>query len=148
MSEYGVVSVGAAGTFAVRKPGPGFRGELERRLPFAATVATCEGSELIRLVSEDPFAGEESRPELVQFVSVLSKAGRRTVEIPCVIPPSGEWFVRVMGRRKRFVFGVYRRHMKTIGHLGGIDELFGAPATTRSWSTIVAVARILEERRE
>ena len=25
--------------------------------------------------------------------------------------------------------------MKTIGYLGEIDELFGAPATTRSWNT-------------
>jgi hypothetical protein len=34
--------------------------------------------------------------------------------------------------------------MKTIGHLGQIDELFGAPATTRSWNTILTVLRILK----
>jgi hypothetical protein len=28
--------------------------------------------------------------------------------------------------------------------LGQIDELFGAPATTRSWNTILAVLRILK----
>jgi hypothetical protein len=30
------------------------------------------------------------------------------------------------------------RQMKTIGHLGQLDELFGAPATTRSWNTILS----------
>lgn len=39
---------------------------------------------------------------------------------------------------------VYRRQMKTIGDLGQIDRLFGAPATTRSWNTIVSVLRILK----
>jgi hypothetical protein len=42
------------------------------------------------------------------------------------------------------VFGVYRRHMKTIGYLGKIDTLFGAPATTRNWNTILSVAKHLE----
>ena len=37
----------------------------------------------------------------------------------------------------------YRHHMKTIGYLGQIDRLFGAPATTRSWNTILSVLRIL-----
>jgi hypothetical protein len=34
--------------------------------------------------------------------------------------------------------------MKTIGYLGQIDELFGVPATTRSWNTICSVLRILK----
>jgi len=34
--------------------------------------------------------------------------------------------------------------MKTIGYLGRIDELFGAPATVRSWSTILSILRILK----
>ncbi|MGH7627188.1 MAG: hypothetical protein ACREOJ_17960 [Gemmatimonadaceae bacterium] len=33
--------------------------------------------------------------------------------------------------------------MKTIGYLGQIDRLFGAPVTTRSWKTMLAVVRIL-----
>lgn len=44
---------------------------------------------------------------------------------------------------RRLPFGVYRRHMKTIGYLGQIDRLFGAPVTTRSWKTMLAVVRIL-----
>ena len=52
--------------------------------------------------------------------------------------------VRIIGSKNRLVYGVYRRHMKTIGCLGQIDRLFGAPATTRSWNTILSVLRILK----
>jgi hypothetical protein len=34
--------------------------------------------------------------------------------------------------------------MKTIGYLGQIDKLFGVPATTRNWNTIVAIVRLLK----
>jgi hypothetical protein len=43
------------------------------------------------------------------------------------------------------VFGEYRRHMKTIGCLGKLDEIFGAPATTRSWTTMLSIARLLRD---
>lgn len=146
LSDYGVVNVGAAGTFVVRKPGPRakFRAELLRKLPFEAEVVLCDGRDLIRLERENPFGTEASRPEIVRFVSILSKANRGPASIPCTLPPSGEWFVRVIASKDRFVFGVYRRHMKTIGYLGQIDRLFGVPATTRNWNTIAAIARILK----
>jgi len=146
LSAYGVVNVGAAGTFVVRKPGPPakFRAELLRKLPFKAEVVLCDGSDLIRLEMENPFGTESSRPHIVRFVSILSKADRGLASIPCTLPPCGEWFVRVIASKNRFVFGVYRRHMKTIGYLGQIDKLFGVPATTRNWNTIMAIVRILK----
>ena len=146
LDAYDVVNVGAAGTLVVRKPGSRakFLAELRRKLPFEATVAVCEESDLIRLESKNPFAAEPSRPDVIQFVSVLSKDCRGDVSLPVTIPEGGEWFVRIMGRQDRLVFGVYRRHMKSIGYLGRIDELFGAPATTRSWSTILSVLRIVK----
>lgn len=147
LSDYQVVNVGAAGTFVVRKPGARatFRATLRRKLPFATEIVLCEGRDLIRLARENPFGAETSRPDVVRFVSILSKAGRLRPATPVVLPPEGEgeWLVRVVAANKRFVFGMYRRHMKTIGYLGKIDQLFGVPATTRNWNTIMAVARIL-----
>jgi uncharacterized protein (DUF1697 family) len=146
LSAYDVVNIGAAGTLIVRKPGsrPAFLDELRRRLPFEAGISYCEGSDLLRLETESPFAAEPSRPDVVQFVSILSKAGRCPAAFPIALPEEGEWSVRIIGSKNRLIFGVYRRHMKTIGHLGRIDELFGAPATTRSWNTILSVLRILK----
>ncbi len=146
LSDYDVVNVGAAGTFIVRKPGSRakFRAELLRRLPFEAEVALCDGRELIRLEMESPFGTEPPGPDIVRFVSILSRAGCGPAEFPFTLPLGGEWFVRLIASKNRFVLGVYRRHMKTIGYLGQIDKLFGVPVTTRSWSTILAVVRILK----
>lgn len=146
LSDYDVVNVGAAGTFVVRKPGSRatFRAELLRKLPFQAEVMLCDGRDLIRLEMENPFGTEASRPDIVRFVSILSKAGSLRASIPVALPPDGEWLVRLIAAKERFVFGMYRRHMKTIGYLGQIDRLFGAPATTRNWNTIAAVIQILK----
>ncbi len=146
LSAYDVVSVGATGTLIVRKPGARakFVAELRRNLPFPAIVAVCHCSDLVQLETQNPFGTEPLTSDVVRFVSVLSKPGRDKVSLPITIPQTGRWFVRVIGARNRFVFGVYRRQMKTIGYLGQIDEVFGAPATTRSWNTILTVLRILE----
>ena len=146
LSDFDVVNVGAAGTFVVRKPGSRakFRAELLRKLPFEAKVMLCDGRDLIRLEMENPFAAEPSRPDVVRFVSILSKTNGFQASIPVTLPPSGEWLVRLIAMKGQFVFGVYRRHMKTISYLGQIDKLFGVPATTRNWNTIVAIVRILK----
>jgi uncharacterized protein (DUF1697 family) len=149
MSDYGVVNVGAAGTFVVRRPGSKakFRAALLRKLPFAAEVVICDGRDLLRLVEENPFGAEPPRPDIVRFVSILSRAGNLCAALPVAFPPDGEWLVRVIASNNRFVFGMYRRHMKTIGYLGRIDKLFGVPATTRNWNTVLAVVRILKAQK-
>ncbi len=146
LSDYDVVNVGAAGTFVVRKPGPRakFRAALLQKLPFEAEVVLCDGRDLIHLEAENPFATEPARPDIVRFVSILSKAGALRASLPVTFPSDGAWLVRVIASDGQFVFGMYRRHMKTIGYLGQIDKLFGAPATTRNWNTIVAIVRILK----
>ncbi|MGH9727118.1 MAG: DUF1697 domain-containing protein [Candidatus Acidiferrales bacterium] len=148
LSGYDVVNVGAAGTFVVRKPGSKtkFRAALVRKLPFEAEIVLCDGRDLIRLEMENPFGAEPSHPDIVRFVSILSRAGGLRAALPVTFPPEGEWLVRVKASKDRFVFGVYRRHMKTIGYLGRIDKLFGVPATTRNWNTILAVVRILKDQ--
>ncbi len=150
LSDYDVVNVGAAGTFVVRKPGPRakFRAELLRRLPFKAELVLCHGRDFIRLETENPFGTEPSGPDVVRFVSILSKSGGPRATLPVTFPPDGDWLVRVIASKKQFVFGVYRRHMQTIGYLGKIDGLFDVPATTRNWNTVLAIVRILKGKKE
>jgi len=147
LSDYDVVNVGAAGTFIVRKPGPrgAFRAALLRKLPFETHVVICEGRDLLRLETENPFGAEPSRPDIVRFVSILSRSGGVRATLPVIFPPDGEWLVRVIASNKQFVFGMYRRHMKTISYLGQIDKLFGVPATTRNWNTILTIVQILKD---
>ena len=110
LSGYDVVNLGAAGTFVVRKPGSRtkFRAELLRKLPFKAEVVLCDGRDLIRLETENPFGGKPPRPDIVRFVSILSRAGGLRAVLPVTFPPEGEWLVRVIASKNRFVFGVYR----------------------------------------
>ena len=146
LEQYEVVNVGAAGTFVVRKPGARsrFRADLLRKLPFEAEVAICEGRDLLRIETENPFEAEPP-PEVVWFLTVLTKPGRVREAFPLSLPREGNWLVRLIAVEGCFVFGEYRRHMRTIGYLGQIDKLFSVPATTRNWNTIVSVMGILKK---
>lgn len=146
LCDFDVVNVGAAGTFVVRKPvsRADLRAEVLRKLPFKTEVVICDARDLIRIDLDNPFGSEPTQPNIVRFVSFLSKSRRVRVPMPITLPPVGEWSLRVIAATNRFVFGEYRRHMKAIGYLGKIDKLFGVPATTRNWNTIKAVVRILK----
>ncbi len=148
LKDYDVVNVGAAGTFVIRKPisQVRLRAELLRRLPFEAQVMICNARDLISLASRDPFAGEPPRPDVVRFVSVLAKRPRVLPSIPISLPPDGKWLLRILATQNRFLFGVYRRQMKAISFLSAIDKIFGVPATTRNWNTIITIINVLKSR--
>ncbi len=139
------VNIGTAGTFVIRQPvsRSQLRVEIDGRLPFDAEIMICHGREIVRLVSHDPFASDPERPDIVRFVSVLSRLPRSQPRLPMELPSGGTWLLRVLAREDRFVLGLYRRHMKVIGYLGGLDGIFGVRATTRSWNTMTAIARVL-----
>ena len=139
------VNIGAAGTFVIRKPitKSQLRAELARRLPFDTQIMICTGREILGLISQNPFANQPVGPDVVRFVSVLSQRPRSAPSPPMVFPPSGAWLLKILARENRFVVGLYRRHMKVIGYLGTLDRLFGVPATTRNWNTILAIAKVL-----
>jgi uncharacterized protein (DUF1697 family) len=139
------VNIGAAGTFVIRQSvsRAQLRAELARQLPFEAEIMICQGREIARLTAQNPFARQPVRPDIVRFVTVLSQPPRSEPSMPMSFPSSGRWLLRILGREDRFVFGVYRRHMKVISYLGAVDRLFGVPVTTRNWNTITAIARVL-----
>ena len=139
------VNIGAAGTFVIRRPvtRAHLGAELARRLPFETEIVICQGREIVRLMSHPLIAHLPVRPGIVRFVSVLAQRPRLTPSLPVRFPASGRWLLKILGRDKRFVFGMYRRHMKVISYLGAVDRLFGVPVTTRNWNTITAIARVL-----
>lgn len=122
-----------------------FRAEVLRKLPFEAELVLCDGRDLIQLHRDDPFQAKSIEADFVRFVSILSRHRRLQPSIPFRLPSTGPWFVQVIARKGRFVFGVYRRQMKTIGYLGQLDKIFGAPLTTRNWNTITSIIRILKD---
>ena len=145
LKPFDVVNIGAAGTFVVRAPTSQTRlqAELSRRLLFETSIIICKGQDLLDVAQCKPFGDKPADSGVVRFVSVMAKRPSLVPSIPMRFPGQGKWLLRILATRKRFVFGQYRRHMKTIGFLGMIDEIFGVPVTTRNWNTIMATVEVL-----
>ena len=143
------VNIGAAGTFVIRKPISRSRlhAEIKRRVPFEAEIAICTDRDIRRLISLDPFRQHRIRPDIVRFVSVLSRRPVATPPLRVIFRLDGKWLLKVLAHDGRFVVGLYRRHMKVIGYLGKLDRMFGMPVTTRNWNTITAINGVLSGSR-
>ncbi len=77
------------------------------------------------------------------FVAPKRQPPLAAPSLPLSLPSGNDWLVKIIAIRGRFVLGIYRRQMKTIGSLGKIEKCLGVPVTTRSWSTIEKVAQVL-----
>jgi uncharacterized protein (DUF1697 family) len=146
LQHLGAVNIGAAGTFVIRAniTRAKLRAELLRRLPFETTIAICDGRDVSRLIASEPYAREPAKPGVVRFISVLTGSPRSGMVLPMTLPRRGRWLVKILARDRRIIVGQYRRHMKTIAQLGRIDDVFGVPATTRSWNTMVTIAETVK----
>src|SRR5437660_9315471 len=89
------VNIGAAGTFVIRQPvtRAQLRAELARRLPFDTEMMICQGREIVRLMSQNHFADQPVRPDIVRFMSVLSRRPRSVPSTPLSFPSSGKWLM-------------------------------------------------------
>ena len=146
LPELGLVNIGAAGTFVVRRrvSRAELRRAFRRQLPFPTEVVVCEGARVRALMADRPFAGLRVRPGMVRFVSILGGAPKRPPPLPIAFPAGRRWLVKLIARSDRFVAGLYRRDLKTIRYLGRLDHLFDVPLTTRNWNTFTAIARVLD----
>src|SRR5205823_5989433 len=90
LNDFGIVNIGAAGTFIIRNAvaQTKLRAEILRKLPFEAEIMICEGRDLIRIASTDPFVEVPAGPDFVRFVSVLAKSTRLQPAFPVHFPPN------------------------------------------------------------
>src|SRR5512140_1494565 len=144
MASFGVVNVGAAGTFVVRKTisEAKLRLELSRRLPFETEAMICSGRDVLQLVTSEAYAGEPSGPDIVRFVSVLPRRLAGTT-LPLDLPADENWLVRIVTIQGKFAFGLYRRSLQTIRYLGKLEKHLGGSVTTRNWNTFERLFEIL-----
>src|SRR5207253_992492 len=75
LSKFGVVNVGAVGTFVVRKDvsESALRAAITKKLPFKCEIMICPAGDIIKLSSKDPFSEQPSGPNITRFVNVLAK---------------------------------------------------------------------------
>jgi len=145
LAKFGVVNIGAVGTFVVREDVNEsiLRAAIAKKLPFKCEIMICPARDIIKLSSKDPFSGQPSGPHITRFVSVLAKRLRAKPTLPLSLPSDDEWLLKVIAIENRFVLGLYRRQMKAISYLGKIERLLGVPVTTRNWNTIEKIATVL-----
>ena len=149
LSRFGVVNIGAVGTFVVREnvSESVLRNAVAKKLPFKCEMMIVPAPDVIRLASKDPFAQEPSGENITRFVNVLAKRVRTPPALPLSLPSDDDWLLKIIAIQDRFVLGLYRRQMKAISYLGKVEKLLGVPATTRNWNTIEKVVKILGTNR-
>jgi uncharacterized protein (DUF1697 family) len=149
MADLGVVNIGAAGTFVVKKPvsAAAFRVALARRLPFETEVMICPANEILALAEDDPFSDPPAGQDVRKLVTVLAKKPKTLPKLPIRRPEGKEWQVDFFGIAGRFAFSFWRPGPRQLVYPNAVVEktLLQIPGTTRSWSAIEAACRILGE---
>src|SRR5215475_10642340 len=147
LSKFGVVNIGAVGTFVVREnvSESALRVAIAKKLPFKCEIMICPARDIINLASKNPFAQQPSAPNITRFVNVLARQIHAPPPLPLSLPSDDDWLLKIIAIQSRFVLGLYRRQMKAISYLGKVEKLFGVPATTRNWNTVQKVAEILRK---
>lgn len=143
LSDFGVLNIGAAGTFVVRKDvsATRLRAEILRRLPFQPELMICAARDVLDLLRGDWLSAAKNEPDLGCFVSVLQKAPGSRPLLPFEVPAGPKWEVRLIAVSGPFVVSV-RRPGDTYAN-AVVEKYFDQPATTRNWNTIEKVAKAL-----
>ena len=148
LADFGVVNVGAAGTFVVRQniSQTTLRAGILRRLPFKPELVICPARDVVALAHSNPFqdAPDETK-DLRHYATIMTKAPRTLPPLPLEKPAGNKWEVKLIAITGRFALSLWRRQTNSILYPNAVVEKhFGIPATTRNWNTIAAVCEILE----
>jgi uncharacterized protein (DUF1697 family) len=144
LAEFGVVNIGAAGTFIVREKvsEAKLQNEILRRLPFKPELMICPARDVLALARGNWFDDAPAGKDVGRFVSVLQKAPRAKTPLPIEQPAGPKWEVRVVAITGRFALSV-RRLGQTYSN-AVVEKRLGVPATTRNWNTIESIREVLE----
>jgi uncharacterized protein (DUF1697 family) len=143
----GAVNVGAAGTFVLHAGGAesAVRKSILEALEFDCEVVVCAGADVVALARR---AEKEARPygkDLKTMVTVLAAKPKSTPKLPVSAPDGKDWQVRLLEVNGPFVTSTWRRTERRFIYPNEVvEKLFGVPATTRGWSTIESLRKIVE----
>jgi len=145
LSAFGVLNIGAAGTFVVREntSATKLREEIHRRLPFQPELIICPARDVLELVESDPFSKVPAGKDVTPYVSVLSKALRAMPALPLDFPTVKEWEVKIHDVRGQFALCVRRPGKKDLYPNAIVEKHFSLSTTTRNWNTFVKIAAAL-----
>jgi uncharacterized protein (DUF1697 family) len=150
MADLEATSVGAAGTFAIRKRVGvvAVQAEFGRRLPFEAELMICQAREILELAAAAPFGNKHGGDDVTRYVSVLAKRPRTIPSLPIEKPAGRDWQVKVCAVEGRFALSFHRRLGRTLVYPNDVvEKSLSVRATTRNWNTILTVCTLLKEGR-
>jgi uncharacterized protein (DUF1697 family) len=146
LAKFGVVNLGAVGTFVVREnvSKKALRAAIVRELPFKCEVMICRAKEIVDLVGENPFKGEPIGDGLGRFVTVMAKRLARLPKLPLYAPTVDKWEVKIVRITGVLALSLWRRLKQNPLYPNQvIEKQFGVATTTRNWNTILKVAKLL-----
>jgi hypothetical protein len=148
LAAFGVVNIGAAGTFVVRGnvSQTKLSDEILRRLPFKPELMICPARDVLALALGNWFYDAPVGKDVGRFVSVLQKAPRAKPPLPLEQPTGTKWEVRIVAITGRFALSV--RRLGQTYSIPSSRNIFGVPATTAIGTPSKPSAEILQGQLE
>jgi uncharacterized protein (DUF1697 family) len=144
LSKFGVVNIGAVGTFVVREDVSEDALRAAQKLPFKCEVMVCSATAILDLANENPFAGEETE-NIEAYVTVLSKRPVTIPLLPVYAPAEEKWEIKILRVVGTGVLSLRRRTKDGRFYPNEIvEKKFGVAGTTRNWNTILKAGKILK----
>jgi uncharacterized protein (DUF1697 family) len=154
LADLDVTSVGAAGTFVVRKRigQAALRARILRKLPVEAQIMICPSRALLALASRAPLPDELPGSDIKLYLSILAtryRLRKGTVaglpSLPITQPAGADWQVKIIEVTGRFALSLHRRMGRTLVYPNEVvEKMLGVPATTRNWNTTAAICAVLK----
>jgi uncharacterized protein (DUF1697 family) len=149
LAAFDVANVGAAGTFVVRAPmaqTTALLAEIRKRLAFDAEIIIVKAAPLAAFARSEPFGRRPPARNEQRFATVMLKPLRRMPDLPLIVPPNGDWQLKVVAVSGQLVASIWRREpeMGRPVYPNAVIEKELGVATTRNWNTISAICKILQ----
>lgn len=145
LAAFDAVNIGAAGTFVIRRPPADLRAEIARRLPFESDPILCPARDLLDLAARHPFANAPADPDARLFLTILSRPPATPPALPLRRPDHDDWQVLLFEHSDPFVVTARRpRGRADLYPNEVVEKLLGTPATTRAWTTVETICRLLQ----
>lgn len=140
LQKFDVTSIGAAGSFLVRRPPPPVRltEAFRKALGFETEVILLPVPELAELLDEGPAEWRSPPAGTRRFLTFLAADPLRLPNLPLVEPAGTGWHLRVVDRHGRSLRTIRKLPTSTPWTYPNpvIEKAFGVPATTRGWETL------------
>jgi uncharacterized protein (DUF1697 family) len=146
LADLAAINIGAAGTFSVpgKISGPALRRRILDLLPFKAEVMIVPAQEIVSLINSEPLKGERLDKSLRAFVTIMSVQPPSLPKLPLYAPDRNQWEVKVLRIQRQSALSLWRPGAGKILYPNEvIEKAFQVTSTTRSWSTMEKVGRLL-----